>query len=806
MLQGLYRSYDIIVIRVFIVLAFVFFIVLVPVPQSWAAAYLNPELNEEKLAAPIEELVSKAICSGQVPGAVVLIGVRDKIVFRRAFGHRSLLPDKRPMTADTIFDVSSLTKAIATTTALMQLTENGKLRLEGAVAEYWPEFKANGKESITIRELLTHYSGLRPDLDLKPKWAGHDAALKLIVAEKPAFSPGTRFVYSDINFEILGELIKKTSGQRLDEYCSDHIFKPLGMRDTWFRPSPKLYDRIAPTQYQDMTSGKMLLGEVHDPTAYRMGGVAGHAGLFSTADDLSIFARMLLSGGSLNGVHILSPLMVEKMTTPQSPPGKPALRGLGWDIDSPFSSNRGALFPVGSFGHTGYTGTSIWIDPVTGTYVLVLTNRVHPEGKGDAGPLRSGIATIVASALGPSLTGRVLDSRRSLTGHYELLKSYRVQGPRNGKVLTGIDVLEAENFAPLTGLRVGLITNHSGLDKSGKRTIDILGNARGVKLKAVFSPEHGLSGKSEGKVAGSVEAPTGLPVYSLYSENMRPSDKMLEGLDALVFDVQDAGVRFYTYITTMAYSMEAAARKGIAFYVLDRPNPITGSIVQGPVMDNGLKSFTGYFRLPSRHGMTTGELAQMFNRENSIKAELHVIKMRGYERTDWYDETGLPWVAPSPNLRTLVETVLYSGVAMVEGANVSVGRGTDTPFELLGAPWIKAGDLSEYLNGRRIQGVRFMPVEFTPRGDRFDKQVCRGVQIILVDRQAIDSALLGIELARALYRLYPKEFLVDKILPLIGSQRVLQDIKDGLDPSDIAMAWQEQLEEFRKMRSTYLLY
>ena len=758
------------------------------------------------MAAPIEEIVSKAIRSGQVPGAVVLIGVRDKIVFRRAFGHRSLLPDKRPMTADTIFDVSSLTKVIATTTALMQLTENGKLRLEGTVAEYWPEFKSNGKKSITIRELLTHYSGLRPDLDLKPKWAGQDTALKLIVAEKPAFSPGTRFVYSDINFEILGELIKKTSGQRLDEYCSGHIFKPLGMRDTGFRPSPELYDRIAPTQYQNMTSGKMLLGEVHDPTAYRMGGVAGHAGLFSTADDLSIFARMLLSGGSLNGVRILGPLMVEKMTTPQSPPGKPALRGLGWDIDSPFSSNRGALFPVGSFGHTGYTGTSIWIDPVTGTYVIVLTNRVHPEGKGDAGPLRSGLSTIVASALGPSLTGQVLDSRRSLTGHYELMKSYRVQGPRNGKVLTGIDMLEAENFAPLTGLRVGLITNHSGLDKSGKRTIDILGNAKGVKLKAVFSPEHGLSGKSEGRVNGSVEASTGLPVYSLYGDNMRPSDKMLDGLEALVFDVQDAGVRFYTYITTMAYSMEAAARKGIAFYVLDRPNPITGSIVQGPVMDNGLKSFTGYFRLPSRHGMTTGELAQMFNKENSIKAELHVVKMRGYERTDWYDETGLPWVAPSPNLRTLMEAVLYSGVAMVEGANVSVGRGTDTPFELLGAPWIKAGDLSEYLNGHRIQGVRFMPVEFTPGGDRFDKQVCRGVQIMLVDRQAIDSALLGIELASALYRLYPKEFLVDKTLPLIGSQRVLQNIKDGLDPSNIAMTWQEQLEQFRKLRSKYLLY
>jgi len=810
MLQSFYKSPGTIFIKRSIVLVFVFFIILeihiAPAHQAWAADYLNPELNEEKLAPPIEEIVSKAIRSGQIPGAVVLIGNRDKIFFRRAFGYRSLVPDKLPMTIDTIFDVSSLTKVIATTTALMQLTENGKLRFEGAVAEYWPEFKSNGKESITVRELMTHYSGLRPDLDMKPKWAGHDTALKLIVDEKPVFSPGTRFVYSDINFEILGELIKKTSGQRLDEYCSDHIFKPLGMRDTGFRPSPKLYDRIAPTQHQYMTSWKMLRGEVHDPTAYKMGGVAGHAGLFSTADDLSIFAQMLLSGGSFKGVHILSPLMVEKMTTPQSPPGKPVLRGLGWDIDSPFTSNRGVLFPVGSFGHTGYTGTSIWIDPVTKTYVIVLTNRVHPDGKGDAGPLRSGIATIAASALGPSLTGQVLDSRRSLTGYYELMKSYRVQGLRNGKVLTGIDTLEAENFSPLIGRRVGLITNHSGLNKSGKRTIDILANAKGVKLKAFFSPEHGMSGKSDGKINSSVEASTGLPVYSLYGDNMRPSDKMLDGLDALVFDIQDAGVRFYTYITTMAYSMEAAARKGIAFYVLDRPNPITGSAVQGPVMDKALKSFTGYFMLPSRHGMTAGELAQMFNTENRINVELHVIKMRGYERTDWYDETGLPWVNPSPNLRTLLETVLYSGVAMVEGANVSVGRGTDTPFELLGAPWITAKDLSEYLNERKIQGVRFMPVGFTPRGGRFDKEVCHGVQIMLVDRQAIDSALLGIEIASALYRLYPDKFQIDKTLPLIGSQMVLQNIKDGLDPSDIMMNWQEQLEQFRKLRSKYLLY
>jgi len=756
--------------------------------------------------APLAEIVAKAIGAGQIPGAVVLVGNQDKVIERRAFGHRALAPEKLPMTVDTIFDIASLTKVIATTTAVMQLVEKGELRLEGPVAEYWPEFKANGKEHITVRELLTHYSGLRPDLDLKPEWSGYETALNMIVAEKPMLPSGTRFVYSDINFETLGELVHRVSGQPLDVYCAEHVFKPLGMKDTGFKPSPALHDRIAPTQYQHETTGKMLWGEVHDPTAYNMGGVAGHAGLFSTADDLATFAQMLLGGGSYKGVRILSPLTVEKMTTPQTPPNKMAVRGLGWDIDSPFASNRGELFPVGSYGHTGFTGTSLWIDPVSKTYVIVLTNRVHPDGRGDAGPLRAAIASLVAGALGPVSAAEVLASRRSLTGYYELMKSYRAQGMRNGKVQTGIDVLEAEKFAPLAGRRVGLITNHSGLDSAGRRTLDLLDKAPGVKLLAIFSPEHGLFGKLDEKVASSTEPATGLPVYSLYGDVERPTEKMLAGLDTLVFDIQDAGARFYTYITTMGYAMEAAAKKRLAFYVLDRPNPITGSLVQGPIMDKDLKSFVGYFPLSVRHGMTVGELAEMFNAENKIGAELRVIKMRGYERSDWYDETGLPWVSPSPNLRTLTEAVLYPGVAMVEGANLSVGRGTDTPFELLGAPWINAKELAVYLNNREIQGVRFMPVDFMPQSSRYAQQVCHGVQIVLLDRQALDPTELGVELAAALRQLFPREFQLDQTLDLIGSRAVLQAIKDGQDPQSIALHWQDSLARFRELRAKYLLY
>ena len=767
----------------------------------------SPALSEQRLAG-IASVVEQAIRDRKCPGAVVLIGHDGKVVYRRPFGERSLVPERRPMTLNTIFDMASLTKVIATTTAVMQLVEQGKILLSAPVADYWPEFKENGKELITVRELMTHYSGLRPDLDLKPDWSGYDTALEAIVAEKPILPPGTRFIYSDINFETLGELVRRVSGEPLDVYCREHIFKPLGMKDTSFKPPASLRERIAPTQYQHGESGPMLWGEVHDPTAHNMGGVAGHAGLFSTADDLGIFAEMLLAGGTYNGVSILSPLTVEKMTTPQTPPNKMVLRGLGWDIESPFASNRGELYGVGSFGHTGFTGTSLWIDPVTKTYVIILTNRVHPDGKGDVVPLRTQVATLVAGALGPASAEQVLASRRSLTGYFELMKGYRLQGLRNGKVKTGIDVLEGENFAPLEGKRVGLITNHTGLASDGRRSIDVLYRAPGVRLVALFSPEHGLAGSAaEGAPVDSTrDAATGLPVYSLFGDVERPTGAMLEGIDALVFDIQDVGARFYTYITTLGYTLEAASQKGMEFYVLDRPNPIDGVDVQGPLLDLDLRSFIGYFSMPVRHGMTVGELAEMYNHENHLDAKLHVVKMRDWQRTDWFDETGQSWIPPSPNLRNLTEEILYPGVCLVEGANVSLGRGTDSPFEMVGAPWINGKELAAYLNGREIQGVRFLPMDFRPLTSNFAGELCHGVQIVLLDRQALEPTEMGVELVAALWKLFPKEFNLDGSRRLIGSHKVVESIRAGRDPQRIWYDWQEALEKFKKLRAQYLLY
>jgi len=755
-----------------------------------ASSASSQTLREDQMA-PIAEIAKRAIQAGKIPGAVILIGHEGKIIYRQVFGLSALKPKKVPMTINTIFDVASLTKVVATSTAVLQLAEMGKLNLEDPVAKYWPEFKRNGKEEITVRDLLTHYSGLRPALDLKPHRSGYVTTLKMIEEEKPLFPPGTNFIYSDINFIVLGELVWRLSGEPLNVYCADHIFRPLEMDDTGFKPSPDFRSRIAPTEYQNGT-GKMLWGEVHDPIAYNMGGVAGHAGLFSTADDLAIFAQMVLDGGRRKSVQILSPLTVKNMTTPQSPPDKMPLRGLGWNIDSSLASES-------SYGHKGFTGTGIWIDPASNTYVIILTNRVHPNGKGKVEPLRIKVLSFVNEAIGPVSVEHGLASRT--------LPSQVEPGENNNeKVQIGIDVLASENFDSLAGLRLGLITNHSGIDSTGRRTVDLLHKARGVKLVKIFTPEHGFSGRAEGKVSSTKENLTGLPIYSLYGDNLSPTKGMLAGLDALVFDIQDAGARFYTYITTMGYAMEACAKKGIPFYALDRPNPINALLVQGPVLDSSLRSFVGYFPLPIRHGMTVGELAKMFNAEKKMGVKLHVIKMRGYERSHWYDETGLLWLSPSPNLQTLTEAILYPGVAMVEGANVSVGRGTKMPFELLGAPWVNGEELASYLNDRNVQGVQFIPVDFKPQSSPFKNQLCHGVRIVLLNRQMLDSPTLGLEIASALYRFYPKNFQIDKTLGLIGSRKVLQAIKAGQDPATIAQDWQGPLEQFCMLRSKYLLY
>ncbi|MBI2313646.1 MAG: DUF1343 domain-containing protein [Betaproteobacteria bacterium] len=739
-------------------------------PSPALAVPSGPSL--EGALGEITGIVRREVALGSIPGAVVIVGNRERDLLRLAAGHRALAPRREPMTEDTVFDLASLTKVVCTAPAVIQLAERGKLVLDAPAARYWPAFRRNGKDAITVRQLLTHYSGLRAGL-AHGGGSGPGAALRRVAAENPAATPGAAYLYSDINFIVLGELVRRASGLTLDRYCARHLFRPLGMTHTQFRLARGLRGKIAPTEFR---GGRLLRGEVHDPTARRMGGVAGHAGLFSAADDLAAFARMLLAGGRSDGTRVLAPESISAMLAPQSPPGAPRQRGLGWDIGS---GNGNGTLPAGFAGHAGYTGTSLWLDPVSDLFLIVLTNRVHPDGRGNVKPLRQAIAERVSDVL-----GRI---------------------PEKPPLLTGTDMLEAQAFAPLAGLRVGLVTNHTGRDRWGRGTAELLAQAPGVTLAALFVPEHGMEGRLEGKIPSSYDAAKRVPVHSLYGDNLRPTEAMLEGLDALVFDLQDAGARFYTYIATLAYAMEAAAQRGIPVFVLDRPNPL-GDAVQGPVLEPQLKSFTGYFPMPVRHGMTVGELACLFNAENGIGAKLRVIRMRGYEHRPWFDETGLPWVAPSPNLRTLAQATLYPGVALVEGANVSVGRGTETPFERVGAPWTDGAALADYLNARNIPGVAFAAADFRPEAGPYAGRRVGGVRIRIEDRDALDAPLLGVEIASALQRLYPGEFQLEKALPILGAPWVVQALRKGEDPRAIARRWEEPLAAFRALRARYLLY
>jgi uncharacterized protein YbbC (DUF1343 family)/CubicO group peptidase (beta-lactamase class C family) len=759
----------------------------------------------------VDAVIEQAIHDGNIPGAVLIVGHNGQVMFRKAYGSRALEPRREAMTLDTIFDLASLTKVIVTTTAVMQLVERGKVRLNDPVAKYLPEFKQNGKEDITVRQLLTHYSGLEPDMNLKTVWEGKQTAYQMAFAETPQDPPGSKFSYSDINFIVLGALIEQVSGEALDEYSTRHIFAPLKMTHTRFVPPlvrrTGWIEKIAPTQYDE--NEHMLRGVVHDPTARRMGGVAGHAGLFSTADDLAKFAQTLLNGGG----GILSPLSVEKMTQPEQPPAAPVLRGFGWDIDSPFSSNRGDLLPIGSYGHTGFTGTSLWIDPTTKTYIILLTNAVHPRG-GNAIALRSKIATAVAAALPLTASEKETLRWQSITGYNEAQSAARRMNSRNGAVKNGIDVLEAHKFDVLQiadrKKRIGLVTNQTGIDADGRRTIDVLAQAPGVSLDAIFSPEHGVTGTLDTlHVSDTKDEATGVTVYSVYGGKdaaRRPSLDVLKRLDAVVFDIQDAGAPFFTYETTLGYFLEAAAQAGIELIVLDRPDPVTGSFVQGPVADAGHESFTNYWAVPVRHGMTMGELAKMFNSERNINAKLTVVPMEGWQRGDWFDSTGLTWISPSPNLRSVTEAALYPGVALIEGTNISVGRGTDTPFELVGAPWVKGRELAAYLNARGIAGVRFVPVTFTPTTAIYNGKKCDGVNVVLTERNALDAPELGIELAAALRKLYPADYKIDRMPELLVNQAAFDALLAGRDPRRIAQDWQEDLEKFELVRKKYLIY
>jgi len=883
--------------------------------QESASPSVAPSTQQAAEFAPVSALITKAIAAHQLPGAVLIVGHNGHIAFEHAYGNRALEPAVEPMTEDTLFDIASLTKVIVTSTAVLQLYEQGKLGLDTPVAHYLPKFAENGKEKITVRELMTHYSGLPPDVPLDDAWglAAPDNAegIRRAMSAAPYAPPGLTFKYSDINFITLAALVEKLTGQPLDVYAEQHIFEPLGMNSTTFHPfaktcgpairtgdavsagpkpigrigvvclpgtwSPYALDpRTAPTSHDDQGTAatnpdfdRILLGTVNDPTARRMAGVAGHAGVFSTAHDMSLFAQALLDKLLHNAgpfplkqstlqlaISLNEPSSALNTATIFTPDGEVikgiASHGLGWDLNTAYSRARGAIFPIttrehpGSFGHTGFTGTSLWIDPTSDSYVLLLANSVHPRIGPSIAHLRGEVATAAAEALGlspesPAATPQ--DPPRSA-----------LSSPGQPPTLTGIDVLEATHFAALKQLaakngghlRLGLLTNQTGLDSAGRRTVDILAHADPqIELTTLFSPEHGLFGKQD-TVHESAEqdSATHLRVIALYGPkpaDRHPKPADLHKLDAVVIDLQDAGVRFYTYETVTGYFLEACAKEQIPLIILDRPNPIGGVALQGPTSDAGLESYTDFMPIPLRHGLTLGELARYFNSNASelpqappmldagavdigtpthaerppatrpgLHATLIVIPMQNWKRSETFASTGLTFTPPSPNLRSPAAELLYPGIGMVEQTNVSVGRGTATPFEHLGAPWINAQQLADYLNARTIPGIKITPTTLTiaETADHYPNhgQTIPGIRFQVTDSANFNSPEFGVELLSALHHLYPTQFLLKRAHTLVANAATLSAVERGEDPRAIAAAWNSSLSAFEQARKPYLLY
>lgn len=752
------------------------------------------ELAGIEFEAAIRPWIDQAISEGKLPGCVIGVGNSQGLIYSQAFGNKSLEP-VTPMTLDTVFDMASITKPVATATSVMQLIERGLLRVQDKVAAHLPEFAKHGKEEITVEQLLLHTSGLIPDNPLNDYLQGPELAWANICELKLTAPIGSAFKYSDVNFIVLGKLVEKLSDKRLDAYVQENLLAPLDMNDSGFNIPQELAMRAAPTEKRDE---QWIQGQVHDPRAYALQGVAGHAGLFSTLSDLSNYAQAMLGAGQFRRTdgqlsRVLSAPSIARMTRGNLVPS--GIRALGWDKRTGFSINRGDLFSDQAYGHGGFTGTVLWIDPGTDLFYIFLSNRVHPNGKGLVNPLAGGIANVAVRSfahLSPTSTNTHNATSKDLS-----LRTVRC----------GIDVLESQNFFPLQNQRIGLITNHTGRNKDGISTVDLLRNAPNVKLKALFSPEHGFEGKLDiAKVDNAQDTESGLTIFSLYGETRKPTAEMLEDIDTIVFDIQDIGTRFYTYPSTMGEAMRAAAEHHKKFVVLDRPNPLGGELVSGPMLDPGKESFVAFHLLPVRHGLTIGELAKLAHKEWKLDLDLQVIPCEGWQRSTPWDQTGLTWINPSPNMRSLTQAFLYPGIGLLETTNISVGRGTDTPFQILGAPWINGPALVQDLYTYQLTGVTFVPIEFTPTSSKYANERCHGIEIIITDRQSFAPIPTGLAIALTLHKNYPEQWQTKSLNRLLGNQIVHDAILDSslIPKSDPRI--DQGIADFMKRRNEILLY
>ncbi|MCC6645846.1 MAG: DUF1343 domain-containing protein [Polyangiaceae bacterium] len=744
-----------------------------PSRAASAPALVAPSAPPFEPAAPaiprlrrVDDAVEAALARGDAPGAVVLVRRAGETLHERAYGRVSERPWPAPMPVDAIFDLASLTKPLATALSVMVLVEDGKLALTDRVDAHLPEARGREVGAATVEQLLTHTSGLPADDAMKP---GDELdPVAAVLRARLVARPGERFVYSDLGFVLLAKLIERRAERPLPNVLR-RVTSPMGLRDLGFVPDAAQRARAAPTTLVD---GAWRRGEVHDPRAARQGGVAGHAGLFGTARDVAAVAEMLLAGGVYRGTRVLREASVRELLRPR-PVSPGGLRALGWDVDTGYTHQRGKRFGRG-FGHTGFTGTSVWVDPETATVIVVLTSRLHPDGKGDVRRLRAEIADAVAeTVLAPTAEA-------------------------------GVDALLAADLAPVRGLRVALLTHDAARTKEGVTTREALARSGEITLVRLFAPEHGLSGAAEGKRADARDGATGLPVISLYGDKRAPSDADLADVDALLVDLVDVGARSFTYASTLADAMVAARRAHKRVVVLDRPNPLGGA-VEGPLLDDDRRSFVAPARVPSRHGLTLGELGGLLGDERGVPRP-EVVRARGWRRADGYWKTRLPWHRPSPNLTSAASALLYPGVALLENTNVSVGRGTDAPFLVVGAPWVDGARLARALAAQGHPGVGFEPALFTPRAATFAGHACGGVRVRVDDPAAVRPVRVGLGIALALSELAPSTFEPKGVAVLLGSQRVQALLQRRAPWSELVGALAADERAFEASRAPYLLY
>lgn len=716
----------------------------------------------------VEALVERAIARKQLPGCVIAIGDREGVRYLRAFGERT---QGEPMTLDTHFDLASLTKPIATAMSVMALAEQGAIELDAQVHRYLPELNTPDKRAITVRHLLLHTSGLPRVNGLSAYEQGKAEALRAIVQLPLHHAPGSHFEYSDLGFILLGELVERVSGVGLAEYAQKRVFAPLGMRDTRFTPPPEDAQRCAPTEERDEAP---IRGVVDDPRAYRLGGVAGHAGLFSTVGDLARFAQMLLRRGELDGTRVLAEETVARMLTPSR--AGTAMRALGFDAQSPYAHARGQLFSERAVGHGGYTGTSLWLDPERDLFVVLLSNRVHVGPSGTIHPLASSVADL----------------------------SVRAVTREPGRLYTGIDVLVQSAFAELRGRSIAVLTHAAARDREGVATLERLKAAQGVQLKAVFTPEHGFDAKQEGHI--DHQRWGSLPVYSLFGKKRKPEPKMLRGVDTVVIDLVDVGTRFYTYMSTSLAVMEAAAELDLDVVLLDRPNPVGGAAVEGPLSEEAFQSFVNFHPLPLRHGMTAGELARFLTHQRGLPVRLRVVRVENWERSAWFGDTDLVWYPPSPNLGTKEQAMLYPAVALVEGTNLSVGRGTEHAFKVLGAPFLDGPALAGALAEAKVPGVKVAPTRFTPLVGPYKGQELPGVAFELTDPQRFSAAQLGFSIIKSLRKLHAAEWDTTRLSKLVAHRATLAALERDARVEELEASWRDELRAFEQARSQALLY